>query len=225
MMEAGDVVIVHLGMSGRFSVQGRQVGSFVHEVVAEGQGTGKHDHVVFETDEGTLLVYTDHRRFGLMTLSTESGLDAHPLFAGLGPEPLTPKFGATYLLTAISGKRMPIKPALLDQRIVAGLGNIYVCEALFDSHISPLRPASSLSRDECVALVSSIKSVLKAAIKAGGSTLRDFRHADGELGYFQHSFSVYGREGEKCISPGCTGTVERTLQSGRSTFHCPVCQR
>jgi formamidopyrimidine-DNA glycosylase len=186
---------------------------------------GAHDHIVFDTDAGQRVVYTDHRRFGLMTLLKASEQDAHKLLAGLGPEPLSAVFSAASLSEALEGKRAPIKAALLDQRVVAGLGNIYVCEALYRAGISPVRIAATIQAARVKKLVDAIKAVLRDAIKAGGSTLRDYKHTDGELGYFQHRFQVYDREEQPCVTKGCKGVVKRIVQSGRSTFYCARCQR
>jgi len=228
-LDDGETLIVHMGMSGRFTVHqaGTTVrpGGFAHKMSEDGSGAGKHDHIVFETEEGSRIVFTDHRRFGLMLLEDTQQLDSHKLFTGLGPEPLDESFTSTLLNAAIKGKRAPIKAALLDQRVVAGLGNIYVCEALFRARISPKRLAASVAGVRTTRLVPAIKEVLEAAVKAGGSSLRDYARADGELGYFQHQFAVYDREELACMRPGCTGTVRRIVQSGRSTFYCPVCQR
>jgi formamidopyrimidine-DNA glycosylase len=160
-----------------------------------------------------------------MDLIPTAGLDSHPWFAGLGPEPLGPGFDAEQLAAAFAGKRQTVKVTLLDQRVVAGLGNIYVCEALYRAGIAPERPAGTLKPKEIGGLVEAVRLVLQEAIEAGGSTLRDYRNADGDLGYFQHAFRVYGREGEPCLTPRCRGTVHRIVQAGRSTFFCPVCQR
>jgi formamidopyrimidine-DNA glycosylase len=231
-LEGGDTLIVHLGMSGRFTVYGpnssamaEKPGRFLHKVADDGSGEGKHDHVVLETEEGHRLVYTDHRRFGLMTLSPRAELSVHKLFKRLGPEPLSEAFTGAALSRALKGKKTPIKSALLDQRVVSGLGNIYVCEALHRAGISPKRLARSVAGPRAEKLVPIIKAVLNEAIAAGGSTLRDYAHADGELGYFQHSFTVYDREDEPCPTPGCHGVVKRLVQAGRSTFYCRVCQR
>ncbi|MGF1454695.1 MAG: bifunctional DNA-formamidopyrimidine glycosylase/DNA-(apurinic or apyrimidinic site) lyase [Alphaproteobacteria bacterium] len=226
----GAVVIMHLGMSGRFTVitaqdQPKRLATFVHEAPpARPDGSGPHDHVILETDEGTRIIYTDHRRFGLMTLSDGDSLNAHRLMAGLGLEPLGEGLTAHALVTALAGRHTPLKAALLDQRIIAGLGNIYVCEVLYRARLSPRRSAHTVGRVRAAALVSAIRHVLTAAIEAGGSTLRDYAHADGALGYFQHAFKVYGREGEPCPDRGC-GPVQRIVQANRSTFFCPRCQR
>ncbi len=213
--------IVHLGMSGRILVSGAMLGEFHHAA----PGPGKHDHVIVTTDRGDVVTYNDARRFGAMDLWPTAGLEAHPLLAGLGPEPLGNAFSGTALAAAFAGKRAPVKAALLDQRVVAGLGNIYVCEALHRAGISPKRLAGSLSRNWIERLAGEVVSTLNDAIAAGGSSLRDYRQADGELGYFQHSFRVYDREGAACPTEGCHGTVRRIVQSGRSTFFCPKCQR
>jgi formamidopyrimidine-DNA glycosylase len=226
-LDRGETLIMHMGMSGRFTIHGARApvkpGGFHHKTADDGSGEGKHDHVVFETDEGTRIVFTDHRRFGLMMLAETATLQSHALFAGLGPEPLGENFTPALLSASLMGKRTPIKSALLDQRVVAGLGNIYVCEALFRARISPKRLAASVAGARAMRLVPAIKAVLGDAIKAGGSSLRDYAKADGELGYFQHHFAVYGREGKPC--PFCRGTIKRIVQAGRSTFYCPSCQR
>jgi formamidopyrimidine-DNA glycosylase len=210
-LDRGETLVIHLGMSGRISLHG--------------DGLGKHDHVVMETDAPARIVFTDHRRFGLMALIDTAKLDADKLFKGLGVEPLSDAFDGAYLARALKGKKTPIKSALLDQRVIAGIGNIYACEALFRAGISPKRLAAKLQKASIAALVQAIKTVLKEAIKAGGSSLRDYRKADGELGTFQHHFAVYDRAGEPCPKRGCGGTVKRIVQSGRSTFTCPKCQK
>ena len=228
-LDGGETLVVHMGMSGRFTVHAcgdvTKPGRFVHRMQAEGSSAGKHDHVVFHTDDGIRIVFTDHRRFGLMLLTKTAELDRHELFAGLGPEPLDNSFTPKLLGSLIEGKRTPIKAALLDQHVVAGLGNIYVCEALFRARISPKRLAGSVAGVRAERLAPAIKAVLEAAIQAGGSSLRDYAQADGELGYFQHQFAVYDREARRCLRKGCPGVVRRIVQSGRSTFYCPVCQR
>ncbi|HEY5347684.1 MAG TPA: bifunctional DNA-formamidopyrimidine glycosylase/DNA-(apurinic or apyrimidinic site) lyase [Rhizomicrobium sp.] len=228
-LSGGETLVIHLGMSGRMAVyaQGgeRKLGQFVYQAAPPGAGDGKHDHVVLESDAPARIVFTDHRRFGLMTLVETAALAEHSLFKGMGIEPLGPDFTAAHLAAALKGKKTPIKSALLDQRVVAGLGNIYVCEALFRSGISPRRLAKSLSPARIAPLVKEIKAVLKEGIKAGGSSLRDHRRTDGEMGYFQKSFHVYGREGEPCAKKSCPGTVKRIVQAGRSTFYCPKCQK
>ncbi len=218
-LDSGETLIVHLGMSGRMLVSGALVGAFHHPHPAP----EKHDHVVLDLDDGARLTFNDARRFGLIDLVASEGLDAHPLLAGLGPEPLGNGFSAAVLGARMAGRFAPVKAMLLDQRVVAGLGNIYVCEALWRARISPLREAGAVTAAEVETLVAAIRAVLDEAIAAGGSSLRDYRQADGELGYFQHSFRVYGREGEPC--PRGDGTVARVVQSGRSSFWCPACQR
>ena len=220
-LDQGEILIMHLGMSGRFTIEGGKVGAFVHATPT----SGKHDHIVFETDEGARVTFTDHRRFGMMDLFKASETATYKYLAELGPEPLSEAFSPAMLDEAIEGKKTPIKAALLDQRVVAGLGNIYVCEALFRAGISPKRIAATVVGERSRKLVPMVKAVLREAIKAGGSSLRDYKQANGELGYFQKTFAVYDREGEPCRKKGCGGTVKRIVQSGRSTFFCPVCQR
>ncbi len=218
---SGETLLIHLGMSGRILISGDPLGRFVHDHPAP----EKHDHVVFDMAGGARVTFNDPRRFGAMDLMATDRAEAHPLLAKLGPEPLGNEFSESYLVAALKTRNTPIKSALLDQKIVAGLGNIYVCEALFRTGISPRRKARALSSVRAARLVPAIRAVLTGAIAAGGSSLKDFRQADGELGYFQHSFDVYGREGQPCRTPECAGTVARIVQSGRSSFYCPVCQR
>ena len=220
-LDGGEVLIMHLGMSGRFTIDGAKAGRFVHATPEP----GKHDHIVFETDKGARVTFTDHRRFGMMDLFKASEETTYKYLAELGPEPLSGAFTAAALDEALAGKRTPIKAALLDQRVVAGLGNIYVCEALFRAGISPKREAATVVGERSRKLVPHVKAVLREAIKAGGSSLRDYKQANGELGYFQKAFSVYDREEEPCLKKDCTGVVRRIVQSGRSTFFCPTCQR
>jgi formamidopyrimidine-DNA glycosylase len=220
-LDSGESLLIHLGMSGRMLVSGDPLGRFVHDHPA----AEKHDHVVLDMDNGARITFNDPRRFGAMDLLETATADQHKLLALIGPEPLGNDFSEPYLVAAFKGRNTPVKSALLDQRIVAGLGNIYVCEALFRSRISPRRRAGQIAATRVAALVPIIRQVLAEAIEAGGSSLRDFRQADGELGYFQHSFDAYGREGEACRAPGCNGTIARIVQSGRSTFYCPQCQR
>jgi formamidopyrimidine-DNA glycosylase len=215
-MGGGETWIIHLGMSGRILVDESHHAASV---------PGKHDHVIITTDRGNTVTYNDARRFGLMDLWPTADLENHKLLAGLGPEPLGNAFNSAVLAAALVDKRAPIKAALLDQRTVAGLGNIYVSEALHRAGISPKRISGTISRPRIDRLTGEIVATLNDAIAAGGSSLRDFRQADGELGYFQHSFRVYDREGETCPTEGCSGTIHRIVQSGRSTFHCPKCQR
>jgi formamidopyrimidine-DNA glycosylase len=226
-LDGGETLVIHLGMSGRMAVYAeggrRKLGAYVYDAAPDGAGTGKHDHVVFETDAPARIVFTDPRRFGLMTLTPTDTLETDPLFEGLGVEPLSNHFHADYLAAALKGKKTPIKSALLDQRVIAGLGNIYVVEALFRAHISPKRLAGKVRAAEIPLLADAIKAVLTEAIAAGGSTLRDHRTPDGTLGYFQHHFRVYDREGEPC--PDGNGTIKRIVQAGRSTFYCPKCQK
>lgn len=228
-LDNGETLVIHLGMSGRMSVyaegKSRKLGQYVYDVAPADAGTGKHDHVVMETDAPARIVFTDHRRFGLMTLVPTDKLDNDPLFKGLGIEPLSAGFDAAYFDRVLKGKKTPIKSALLDQRVVAGVGNIYACEALFRAHISPKRKASTIPGKRSAPLVDAIKTVLKEAIKAGGSSLRDFAKADGALGEFQHHFAVYDREGARCPDKDCNGTIKRIVQAGRSTFYCPKCQK
>ena len=219
-LASGETLLIHLGMSGRMLVSGDPLGVFVHEHPAP----EKHDHVVLHMDNGARITFNDPRRFGAMDLMETATADQHKLLAVLGPEPLGNAFNEAHLIAAFEGKNTPVKSALLDQRIVAGLGNIYVCEALYRAGISPVRKARRLAKARVSALVPIIRDVLSEAIEAGGSSLRDFRQADGELGYFQHRFDVYGREGEPCRSPGCSQLVARIVQSGRSSFYCRSCQ-
>jgi formamidopyrimidine-DNA glycosylase len=213
-LDNGEVLIIHLGMSGRMTI---------HE--GKAPPANRHDHVEFLTDGGVTVRFNDARRFGVMDLVASDGLHAHPLLAGLGPEPLGNEFNEAALSSALVGRRTPIKAALLDQRVVAGLGNIYVCEALWSAGISPRRQAHTIPGARAARLVPAIRDVLEAAIAAGGSSLRDYVQASGELGYFQHQWRAYGREGEPCSRQGCGGTIKRIVQSGRSTFYCALHQR
>ncbi len=217
----GESLLIHLGMSGRMTVSGDPLGQFVHSHPAH----QKHDHVILDMANGARITFNDARRFGAMDLLPTDHADAHPLLAKLGPEPLGNAFNEDYLIAALKGRNTPVKSALLDQRIIAGLGNIYVCEALFRAHIAPTRRTKRISAARVAALVPIIRNVLQEAIEAGGSSLRDYRQTSGELGYFQHRFDVYGREGAPCRTPGCTAAIRRIVQSGRSSFHCPQCQR
>ncbi len=220
-LDTGETFVAHLGMSGRFSIVDARVqpGAFYYDRPPD----EAHTHVVLETDAGVRVEYNDPRRFGYMDLVASDALDAHPYFAGLGPEPLGNAFGAAHLAAAFAGRTQSVKATLLDQRVVAGLGNIYVCEALFRAGIAPRRAAGRIARARLGALAETIRAVLGEAIEAGGSSLRDFAQADGALGYFQHRFKVYGREGEACVA--CGAPVLRFVQAGRSTFWCRVCQR
>ncbi len=203
-----DTMIFHLGMSGKWRI--------------DPEALGAHDHLVLETEEGRRLSLADPRRFGSVDLVPTSGVEAWPVFAAMGPEPLGPGFTVDTLMQTLDGRAAPIKAMLLDQRIVAGLGNIYVCEALNMARIAPTREAGRVTRPRLERLVGAIREVLAAAIEAGGSTLKDYARPDGELGYFSHQFRVYGREGEACP---CGGIVQRRVDGGRSTFHCARCQR
>jgi formamidopyrimidine-DNA glycosylase len=236
-LASGDVLLMHLGMSGSFRVLNddeQNPGQF-HYPRNENR---VHDHVVFQMSSGATIVFNDPRRFGYMKVIARKALDDEPLLKGLGPEPLGNEFDAAMLARSCANRKTSLKAALLDQRVVAGLGNIYVCEALFRAHLSPRRLAATLATkagqrrgvaggeatDRAARLVEAIHAVLNQAIKAGGSSLRDHRQTSGELGYFQHSFQVYDREGEKCLTAGCGGVVRRFTQNGRSTFWCPKCQ-
>ncbi|HMO06980.1 MAG TPA: bifunctional DNA-formamidopyrimidine glycosylase/DNA-(apurinic or apyrimidinic site) lyase [Paracoccaceae bacterium] len=220
-LSTGEVLLVHLGMSGRMLVSGAMLGEFLHG----GPPAAPHDHVVLHIEGGARVTFNDARRFGAMDLMPQGQEDRHPLLAHLGPEPLGNGFSESGLAARLAGRRTPVKAALLDQTVVAGLGNIYVAEALFRAGISPRRLAGNLGPRRISRLVPAIRDVLAEAIAAGGSSLRDYRQADGELGYFQHAFRVYGREGQPCATPGCGGAVARIVQSGRSSFYCPRCQR
>jgi formamidopyrimidine-DNA glycosylase len=219
-LDNGEVLVMHLGMTGRFSING-----------SAAKPPPKHEHVVFHLGDGTRVRYSDARRFGYMDLIPTTSLEGHALFKGLGVEPLSPAFTPDWLAMRLKGKATSIKAALVDQRLIAGLGNIYACEALFRAGISPLKLAGALATksgkptQKTKALVEAVKAVLENAIKAGGSSLRDYKRADGRLGRFQHRFKVYGREGKPCSKKGCGGSVRRIVQGGRSTFYCPTCQR
>ena len=220
-LDSGESLLIHLGMSGRMLIAGAKLGSFVHDHPP----VEKHDHVVFHMDNGARITFNDPRRFGAMDLLDTKTADTHKLMSVIGPEPLGNSFDENYLAAALKSKNSPIKSALLDQRIVAGLGNIYVCETLYRAGISPLRKAAQISKPRIHALVPIIRQVLNEAIEAGGSSLKDFKQTDGDLGYFQHSFDVYGREGAPCRTPDCTAEIKRIVQSGRSSFYCAHCQR
>jgi formamidopyrimidine-DNA glycosylase len=235
-LSSGDVLVMHLGMSGSFRVerdtaQGDSgtvtAGAYYHDRSKD----LVHDHVVFRMSSGATVRFNDPRRFGSMKLVPRAKLDEEPLLRALGPEPLGNEFDAAMLAKACQAKNTSLKAALLDQRVVAGLGNIYVCEAFSRALLSPKRKASTIAdrrgapNDRAVRLVDAIKAVLQDAIQAGGSSLRDHRRTDGELGMFQHNFRVYDREGKPCPTRGCKGIIKRIVQNGRSTFFCPVCQR
>ena len=219
-LDADETWMVHLGMSGRMLIDGDTTTDLHHERSTP----AKHDHVIVTTDQNVQITYNDARRFGAMDLWPTSDLDGHKHLAGIGPEPLGNEFHADVLAAAMSGRQSPVKAVLLDQRTVAGLGNIYVCEALYRAGIHPTRIADGISAKRVGDLAGEIVATLSDAIAAGGSSLRDYRQADGELGYFQHSFKVYDREGQPCADPECKGVVRRIVQSGRSTFYCPRCQ-
>jgi formamidopyrimidine-DNA glycosylase len=230
-LSSGEVLLVHLGMSGSFRVvhdgSARRPGKYHRERPQH----ATHDHVIFHMSNGAWIAFNDPRRFGSMKLVRRAELNEEPLLRALGPEPLGNKFDSAMLARACWAKKTSLKAALSDQRIVAGLGNIYVCEALYRARLSPKRRASTIATrtgqpdERAGALVQGIRDVLNDAIRAGGSSLRDHRRTDGELGLFQHQFAVYDREGERCPRPRCGGTIKRIVQTGRSTFFCPVCQR
>jgi formamidopyrimidine-DNA glycosylase len=252
-LDDGEVLVMHLGMTGRFSVDrsaqvarsavarkgsaqvarsaGAQGGNGTQRLPGMKRRIPKHEHIVFHLADGTIVRYADTRRFGYMDLIPSAELEAHALFKRLGVEPLSESLSPAWLALKLKGKTAPIKSALIDQRLIAGVGNIYACEALFRAGISPLRQAGTLATStgkptkKTEALVDAIKAVLGDAVRAGGSTLRDYVRADGRLGRFQHSFKVYGKEGRPCRNKGCRGTVRRIVQGGRSTFYCPSCQR
>jgi formamidopyrimidine-DNA glycosylase len=223
-LDREDTLVMHLGMSGRFEIarpEGAARPGLFHYAP---DPDPKHAHIVFETDAGARVTYYDPRRFGYMALVNTATLELHPWFAGLGPEPLSDAFDADHLRAAFKDRKQGPKTLLLDQRLVAGLGNIYVCEALNRARISPFKAAGGISKPRLAKLVADIRAVLTEAIAAGGSTLRDYAQADGALGYFQHRFRVYDREGEPCLNDPCVGVIARKVQAGRSTFYCPVCQ-
>jgi formamidopyrimidine-DNA glycosylase len=230
-LASGDVLLMHLGMSGSFRVAegaNNQQPAVFHHPRSDDRA---HDHIVFHMASGAIVSFNDPRRFGYMKIVRRSEIEQEPFLKGLGPEPLGNEFDAALLARACAGKKTNLKAALLDQRVVAGLGNIYVCEALHRSQLSPKRVASTLAlrtlapSEHAKRLVGAIHKVLNAAIEAGGSSLRDHRRTDGELGYFQHSFRVYDREKQKCPTPKCGGIIKRFAQGGRSTFWCPKCQK
>jgi formamidopyrimidine-DNA glycosylase len=225
-LSSGDVLLMHLGMSGSFRVgKDAAPGKYYHE---RSKSTA-HDHIVFHMSNGATVTFNDPRRFGSMKLVPRAKLEQEPLLRALGPEPLGNEFDAAMLAKVCAGKKTSLKAALSDQRVVAGLGNIYVCEALFRARLAPKRIASTIAgrngnpNERAEKLVDAIKAVLKDAIQAGGSSLRDHRRADGSLGDFQHNFQVYDREGQPC--PHCKGKIKRIVQVGRSTFYCPSCQK
>jgi formamidopyrimidine-DNA glycosylase len=224
-LDREDTLVMHLGMSGRFEIARPEGVERPGEFLYAADPDPKHAHIVFETEAGARVTYYDPRRFGYMALVNTATLHLHPWFAGLGPEPLSEQYDAARLRAAFKDRRQGPKTLLLDQRIVAGLGNIYVCEALNRARISPFRASGGISRPRLEALGTEIRAVLNEAIAAGGSTLRDYAQANGALGYFQHRFRVYDREGEPCLNDGCGGVIARKVQAGRSTFYCPTCQR
>ncbi|MCR9212762.1 MAG: bifunctional DNA-formamidopyrimidine glycosylase/DNA-(apurinic or apyrimidinic site) lyase [Proteobacteria bacterium] len=213
-LEDGTVMIGHLGMTGSFRID---KGKLIEP--------DKHDHVIFETLNGLTVRYHDPRRFGFMMLSSNDTLDSHPQLAGIGPEPLGNSFNGPELAIRLKDRKAPIKAALLDQKVVAGVGNIYACEALFRSRISPKRKSHTIKGKRAQDLAGSVREVLEEAIASGGSTLRNYSQTSGELGYFQHRFQVYDQEGKDCPNDSCNGQIKRLVQSGRSTFYCPKCQR
>ncbi len=219
-LDSGEILLMHLGMSGSFNIEEAPLAGIDGE-------SGRHDHVVFHMSNGARITYSDPRRFGLMTLFDAKEMSTHRLLKNIGIEPLGNELSGDFLSHCFKGKKTNLKAGLLDQKNIAGLGNIYVCEALYRSHLSPLRQASTLcrNRERADALASAIRTVLSDAIKAGGSSLNDYVQTNGELGYFQHTFDVYGREGEECRRDDCSGEIKRIVQSGRSSFYCPKCQR
>jgi len=230
-LDDGEVLVMHLGMTGRFRID-RANGVVQPGQIASAQKKApKHEHIVFHLGDGIAIRYSDVRRFGLMDLVRAESLDEHALFKGLGVEPLSEALTPEWLAGRLKGKATSIKAALIDQKLIAGLGNIYVSEALYRAGISPTRLAGALATKagkptkKTEALVAAVKAVLEDAIKAGGSSLRDYARADGKLGRFQHRFKTYGREGKPCPRKDCGGTVRRIVQGGRSTFYCPTCQR
>jgi len=220
-LDSGETLLIHLGMSGRMTISGHTVGDFHHPHPAP----AKHDHVVFHMKGGARITFNDARRFGAMDLMNTVAEDDFWLIRDLGPEPLGNTFDEDYLAARLKGRNMPIKSALLDQRVVSGLGNIYVCEVLYRAGIHPARKAGGISAKRIRSLVPLIRDVLSEAITAGGSSLKDYRQADGELGYFQHRFAVYDQAGNPCPTDGCKKEITRIVQSGRSSFFCPQCQR
>lgn len=213
-LDSEESLLVHLGMSGKVTID--ESGVLPPE---------KHDHVILDMENGVRILFNDPRRFGSLDLLETSSRDTHKLLAALGPEPLGNHFNAAYFSARLKGRKTPIKSAMLDQKIVAGLGNIYVCEALWRAGIAPQSSSAALKPARVNTLVGHIRDVLSEAIEAGGSSLKDYRQANGELGYFQHSFKTYGREGEACLKPACGGKIARITQSGRSSFYCPRCQK
>jgi formamidopyrimidine-DNA glycosylase len=230
-IDDGNVLVMHLGMTGRFIIEQADLTRIPGEFTQTVNRLAAHDHVIFAMEGGARVTYNDVRRFGFMQLIPRTEIASHPLTRDIGIEPLGNALSREKLAELFEGKTAPLKAALLDQRLIAGLGNIYVCEALFRSGLSPSRAAGSIVRKngaptpKAERLTAEIRLVLEEAIAAGGSTLRDFAHTDGSLGYFQHRFKVYGREGEPCPNVLCAGVVQRMVQSGRSTFYCRSCQK
>ncbi|HLL26267.1 MAG TPA: bifunctional DNA-formamidopyrimidine glycosylase/DNA-(apurinic or apyrimidinic site) lyase [Xanthobacteraceae bacterium] len=230
-LSSGEVLLMHLGMSGSFRLANSGHAQIPGDFHFERAKDEKHDHLLFHMSSGWTVIFNDPRRFGFMKIVPRAELEREPLLRALGPEPLGNEFDAAMLARACRNKKANLKAVLSDQKVIAGLGNIYVCEALHRAHLSPKRCASTIAdksgkpNAHAVALVAAIREVLKDAIEAGGSSLRDHRQINGELGYFQHRFRVYDREGERCLTPGCRGKIRRIVQAGRSTFYCPVCQR
>lgn len=223
-LSTSETWVTHLGMTGRFTLDGEQLGEFEEQAPI----AGKHEHVslcAVRDSLTTRIGFADARRFGFMGLIPTNAVDDHPWFRGLGPEPLGNAFSGAHLAEAFADRKQNIKVSLLDQRNVAGLGNIYVCEALYRARISPLTAAGKISKPRLETLATVVRAVLSDAIEAGGSTLRDFANADGGQGYFQHSFDAYGREGQACLRAGCSGMIRRIVQGGRSTFYCSTCQK
>ena len=220
-LSTGETLLIHLGMSGKILVSNSKVGNYFYE----SPKLANHDHVIFELNDGTIITYNDPRRFGAMDLARTVDLKNHKFLKKLGPEPLGNNFNSDYLKIKLSNKESPIKNVLLNQSIISGLGNIYVCEALFMSGISPKKIASKISKNKCEELVKNIRAILISAIEAGGSSLKDFTDIQGNSGYFQFEFYVYGRENECCKTINCTRKIKRITQSGRSSFYCPHCQR
>lgn len=227
-LDNGLVLVMHLGMSGRLSIEhpgvARPAGGFIGGFVHPAGGNPSHDHVIFTLSNGAVIRYNDARRFGFMTLIEENALDSHKFFVGLGVEPLGGALTGAFLAGRAQAKTQPLKNFLTDQRVIAGLGNIYACEALFRARLPPHKETRFLTAKGAARLAAAIHAVLNAAIAAGGSSLKDYRRADGSPGLFQHDFAVYGRTGQPCRRPSCGGTIERLVQAGRSSFYCPRCQ-
>ena len=226
-LDRGETLLIHLGMSGRMTIShaGKESENLLGNFQYKPSTPAKHDHVILDMLDGARISFNDARRFGAMDLIDTKNLFDHKLIKSLGPEPLGNEFNSPYLHLKLKSKTAPIKSALLDQKIVSGLGNIYVCESLWRAGINPMRLSGKVSRKKIDVLVPIIRDVLQEAISAGGSSLKDHRQTNGDLGYFQHSFAVYGREGKKCNSPDCSELIKRIVQSGRSSFYCAKCQK